>query len=51
VAFANGKHKDIVANDATYHSKWFLVKFFANVFIIKNVEKNLKNVKSAQKTS
>ena len=24
----NGKQKGIVANDAPYHSKWFLDKFF-----------------------
>jgi len=33
------KQKGIVANDAPYHSKWFLVEFFANVFIIKMLKK------------
>ena len=31
-----GKQTGIVANDAPYHSKWFLVEFSANVFFIIN---------------
>jgi len=45
----SGKQKGIVANDASYHSKWFLVHFLLKFFYNKKRSK-IKKVKNVKKT-